>query len=233
MDSNRFNKEMMVMPITQTVLFPESNARIRVSPDLARQLKYRIEKGDDLAVALSAKKGFDANHVDTDNLFSTGTLIFLDSITSKRGHDIAYVKVHSRVAIESIRTTEDAILARVVPAKDHMDMDSRDQDRMLAYIKEITSEISTHFKGSEHYVKEIEKVDSIPGILGYLMPFIPVSVEEKQQLLEMDSVKQRGIAFMDILLQHKESITLQMEMAQKFSDQANQNYRKSVSERTA
>jgi len=63
---------MMVIPITQTVLFPESNAQIRVSPDLGRQLKQRIEKGETLAVALSAKEGFDADHVDTDKLFSQG-----------------------------------------------------------------------------------------------------------------------------------------------------------------
>jgi ATP-dependent Lon protease len=97
---------------------------------------------------------------------------------------------------------------------------------MLQYIKEIAYEISAHFKGSESYIKDIEKIDSIQGILGYLMPNIPVSVKEKQHLLEMDSLKQKGIAFMDMLLQHKESITLQIEMAQKFSDQANKNYRR-------
>ena len=230
MDSNSLNKEMIVIPITQTVLFPESNAQIRVSPDLGRQLKQRIERGETMAVALSAKEGFDANHVDTDRLFSMGTLIFFDSLTSRRGHDILYAKVHSRVAVESVRTdrqaTEDSIIARVVPAKDNIDIDPGDQDRMLQYIKEIAYEISAHFKGSELYIKDIEKIDSIQGILGYLMPNIPVSVKEKQHLLEMDSLKQKGIAFMDMLLQHKESITLQIEMAQKFSDQANKNYRK-------
>ncbi len=226
MDSNSLNEEMVVIPVMQTVLFPESNARIRVSPELGKQLKHQIEQGNSLAVALSAKKGFDSNHVDTDQLFSIGTLIILNSLTSRRGHDIVYAKVHSRIAIESVRTAQDTILARTVPAKDHVDMDPRDQDRMLAYIKEISREISAHFKGSEPYVKEIEKIDSIAGVLGYLMPFIPVSVEEKQQLLEIDSLKQRGIALMDILLQHKESIALQVEMAQKFSDQANKNYRK-------
>ncbi len=226
MDSDSLNREMMVIPITQTVLFPESNARIQVTRELAKQLKHQIEKGKSLAIALSAKKGFDADHVDTEKLFSIGTLISLDSLASNRGHSIVYVKVHSRVSIESLRAVENTILARVVPAKDHIDMDPRDQDRMLAYFKEICSEINAHFKGSEPYVKELEKIDSIPGVLGYLMPFIPLSIAEKQGLLEMDSLKQRGIAFMDILLQHKESITLQIEMAQKFSDQANKNYRK-------
>ena len=155
----------MVIPITQTVLFPESNAQIRVNPDLGRQLKQRIEKGETMAVALSAKDGFDANHVDTDRLFSMGTLIFFDSLTSRRGHDILYAKVHSRVAVESVRTdrrtTEESIIARVVPVKNHIDIDPNDQDRMLAYIKEIAYEISAHFKGSESYVKDNEVLHSV------------------------------------------------------------------------
>ncbi len=221
-----FNKEMMVIPITQTVLFPESNARIQVNPGLAKELKDQIKKGNNLAVALSARDGFDADHVDTDRLFSIGTLISLNSLTAKRGNDILLANVHSRVAVESVRTTGGSIFARVLPAKDLIDIDPKDQDRMLDYIKDIAFEISTQFKNSEPYVKEIEKIDSIPGILGFLMPFIPVSVKEKQHLLETDSLKQKGIIFMDMLLQQKESITLQIEMAQKFSDQANKNYRK-------
>ena len=230
MDSIGLNKEIVVVPITQTVLFPESNARIRVSTALGKQLKQQIEKGENMAVALSAKEGFDADHVDTDKLFSTGTLILLDSLTTKRGHDILYAKVHSRITVESLRTdhgsTENAIVARVSPAEDDIDMAPRDQDRMLEYIKKIAYDISAHFKGSESYIKEIEKINTIQGILGYLMPNIPVSVKEKQELLEINSLKQRGIAFMDMLLQHKESITLQIEMAQKFSDQANEKYRR-------
>lgn len=226
MDANILDKRIIVVPITQTVLFPESDARIRVSPELARQLKHQIKNGNNLAAAFSVKEGFDAAQMDTNRLFSIGTLMFLTSLASDGGHDILYAKVHSRVLVQSFEKEEEHAFARVVPAKDHMDMDPADQNRMLEYIKKIAFDISTHFKGSEPYVEEIKKIETLTGILAYLMPFIPVSIEGKQRLLEMDSLKQRGIAFMDMLLQHKESITLQIEMAQKFSDQANKNYRK-------
>jgi ATP-dependent Lon protease len=226
MDSNNLNKEMIVVPLTQTVVFPESNAQIKVSPELSKKLKDQIKKGDKLAVALSAREGFDANRVDTDKFYSIGTLIHLYSITSRQGEEILFAKADSRVAIESLGTDENLALARVINAPDHNDIDQPGQAQMLEYIKEISYEISDLFKGGDQYKKEIEKIDSIPKILGYLMPFIPVSIEKKQQLLETDSLKNRGIAFMDILLQHKESVALQVEMAQKFSDKANKNYRR-------
>lgn len=226
METDIINKEMMVIPITQSVLFPESHARIRVNPDMKKQLTEQMEQGNNQAVALSAKKGFHENHADTEQLFSIGTLIDINSLATVRGQEVLEAKVRSRVAVTSVRKTEGAIYATVVPAEDKVDMEPGDQDQMLTYIKEISLEISTHFKGAEPYVKEISQINSVREIMGYLMPFIPVSVEEKQRLLEMNSLKQRGIAFMDMLLAHKESITLQIEMAQKFTDHANKNYRK-------
>jgi ATP-dependent Lon protease len=226
MESTYVNSELIVVPTTQTVLFPESDAEIRVSKSLGKILNNQISKGNDQAVALSVKEGFDRDNIDTEKLSSIGTLIQLKSHASKRDHDIFHVRVNTRVSIEALRIKEVNIFAKYIQAPDHIDMDLKSQDQMLEYIKKITYELSTHFNGSEPYVEYIKGINTIQEAMGYILPFVNISVEEKQQLLEIDSLKDRGIAFMDTLLKHKESIKLQIEMAQKFSDQANKNYRK-------
>ncbi len=226
MESTSMNPELVVIPLTQTVLFPESETKIRVGKSLGKILNNQMGQGNDQAVALPVKEGFSTDHADEKKFFSMGTLIQLKSSTPQHDHDLFHVRVQTRITIESIRMTGGKVLARHVAAPSHIDMDKKSQDQMMAYIKKITYEISTHFKGSEPYVKDIEQIDTIPGLMGYILPFVTISMEEKQHLLEIDSLKERGILFMDILLQHKESIKLQMEMAQKFSDQANKNYRK-------
>jgi ATP-dependent Lon protease len=226
MESKYMNSELVVIPLTQTVLFPESEAKILVSKNLGKILKTQMDQGNNLAVALSVKEGFEQEHADADKFFTMGTVVQLKSQTAQRDHDIFHVRVHTRVAIESIRMTEGKVLATHVHAPDHIDIDTKDQGQMLEYIKKITYELSSFIKGSEPYVKEIKQIDSIPGLMAYLLPFVTISIEEKQHLLEIDSLKERGIAFMDILFQHKESIKLQIEMTQKFSDQANKKYRK-------
>ncbi len=226
MESTHENQELVVIPITQTVLFPESEADIRVSKHLGRLLTSQIGQGNDLAVALSTKDGVGKDTIVKENLSSVGTLIQLKSHTSQRDHDIFHVMVIERVTVESIIVDEGVFSAKYVPAPDHIDMDTKSQEQMLEYIRKITYDLATHFKGSEPYVKQFKKINTIPGVMGYILPFVNISRKEKQQLLEIDSLKERGIAFMDILLKHKESIKLQIEMAQKFSDQANKNYRK-------
>jgi len=226
MESTGMNPELIVIPLTQTVLFPESEAKIRVGKHLGKILNLQMGQGNDRALALSVKEGFRTDHMDEKKFFSMGTVIQLKSRTPQHDHDLFHVRVQTRVTIESIRVTEGNVLAKHVPAPDQIDMDLKSRDQMIAYIKKITYELSTHFKGSEPYVKDIEQIDTISGLMGYILPFVTISMEEKQHLLEIDSLKERGILFMDILLQHKEAIKLQIEMAQKFSDQANKNYRK-------
>ncbi|WP_020587472.1 endopeptidase La [Desulfobacter curvatus] len=216
----------IVVPLTRTVLFPESDLEIKVNKALGNLLKQRMDQGENLAVALSVKEGFDPGRMDTDKFFSTGTLMELKSHTFKSGHDLFRVYGRSRIAVESLRKTDSQVTAAVTPAPDHADIDLKSRKQMLDYIKDIAQEISIQFKGSEAYARRIGQMDSIPEIMTYLLPFIPIAMEEKQRLLETDSFKERGIAFMDILLKHKTSILLQIEMAEKFSNQANEKYRK-------
>ncbi len=226
MESTRIRLEHIVIPLTQTVLFPQSQAQISVSKNLGKILSTQMDQGNDRAIALAVREELKRETLDKENFFSFGTLIQLKSRTPGDNHDLFHVKVVDRIAVESIRMTDGKVLAVHVPAPDHIDMDPKSQDQMMAYIKKIAYELSTHFQGSEPYVKEIKAIDTVPELMGYILPFVTVSMKEKQHLLEIDSLKERGILFMDMLLQHKEAIKFQIEMAQKFSDHANKNYRK-------
>jgi ATP-dependent protease La len=57
---------------------------------------------------------------------------------------------------------------------------------------------------------------------------MPISNEEKYDLIETQSLKDRGLKFMDYLLKHKEYVELQFEITQKFNEKANKSYRESV-----
>ncbi len=49
-------------------------------------------------------------------------------------------------------------------------------------------------------------MDSVDRIMGFVMPFLPVNLAEKQALLEIDSVRQRYITFLETLVKTRENI---------------------------
>jgi len=99
---------------------------------------------------------------------------------------------------------------------------------LLADIKATLHEISSRFQGSEHFIRPIGRMDSIDQIMGFIMPFLPVKLAEKQALLEIVSVRQRYITFLEILIKTKENINIRIEMARKVSDKVNKSNREAI-----
>ncbi|WP_269851171.1 hypothetical protein [Methanosarcina horonobensis] len=71
-------------------------------------------------------------------------------------------------------------------------------------------------------------MDSIDQLIGYVMPYMPIKLAEKQDLLETISVRERYLAFFDILMKQKENINLQMEMAKKVTDKITKSNREAM-----
>ncbi len=78
--------------------------------------------------------------------------------------------------------------------------------QMLDYIKNLTAEISKNFKGTEPYVEYVNNIDNITSIIASLVPYVNLPLEEKQEFLEIRSLKKRSLRVLDLLIEHKESI---------------------------
>ena len=77
-------------------------------------------------------------------------------------------------------------------------------------------------------MKKVDDKKDLNTLIGYLTQFMPLSNEEKYDLIETQSLKERSLKFMDYLLKQKETLKLQFEMAEKFTEKANKSYRESV-----
>ena len=108
------------------------------------------------------------------------------------------------------------------------DFDEETEAEVMANIKKTIHEISKRFQGSEQFTNPIEKMDSIDQIMGFVMPYIPVKLAEKQRLLELASVRERYLLFLHILTKHKENINLQIEMAKKVTDRISKSNREAM-----
>jgi ATP-dependent Lon protease len=226
MELSPIKNELCVIPLTQSVLFPETNSEIKLNRNIGDAIRQRSDEDDNYAIALAANENLSDKPLDEHGFHSVGTLVKLNSRRNQSGGYYYQMTVLNRIEVIAITHQLGVHVATYKLRPDIEDINEPDTQKMLEYMKEVTYEISKSFSGSEPYVKAIRKLNTIPALIGYLMPFMSISNNEKQALLELDSLKERGIQFMDVLLRQKESIKLQMEMAQKFSEESNKNYRK-------
>jgi len=133
-----------------------------------------------------------------------------------------------RVKTVSLSEKDGQFFAVYEPVPDVQDLEEDLKARILADIKSTIHEISNRFQGSEQFTQPIDRMDSVDQIMGFVMPFLPVNLAEKQALLEIVSVRQRYIAFLEILIRAKESITFRIEMARKVSDKVSKSNREAM-----
>ncbi|MCG8337778.1 MAG: endopeptidase La [Proteobacteria bacterium] len=226
MDQLPNKTQLSIIPLTQTVLFPEVKSEIRLNKRTGEAIVKHLEEDDSFAIGLAIKESAETNPTFANKFHKVGALVQVKSQRLHRGGYHFQIQAIERVEVSNIRQIDKHHVAEYKPVYDISDLNELDATKMLDYMKEITYEISKSVKGSEPYVKAVESFNTIPQLMGYLMPFLNSSLQEKQTLLEINSLRERGIKFMDMLLQQKESIKLQMEMAQKFSEESNKNYRK-------
>ena len=96
---------------------------------------------------------------------------------------------------------------------------------MLGYIRNLVKEISSRIRGGERIARIAEGYSDINQLITYLAQYMPLSAQERFELLEMDSVKERCLHFIDLLLRQKEMISLNLEMQEKLSGEASKYYK--------
>lgn len=220
------SNELCVIPSTSTVLFPNSKSEILVKGKRGDAIHRWVTKNEKFAVALALRENAGKNPTEVEHFYTVGTLIKILSFQHHGGGFQFQIEILDRIEAKEIRFEDELVHAKWSKFPEVSDIDEKNTARMMEYMKEVTYDISKNFQGSEPYVVAIKGFKTIPQLMTYLMPLMNVSIEEKQSLLALSSLKERGVKFVDLLLQQKESIKFQFEMAQRFSSESNKNYRK-------
>ncbi len=133
-----------------------------------------------------------------------------------------------RVRAVSLAGEEGRFLAAWEPARDVQDLEEDAKALALAEIRRAIHEVSARFNGAEQFTKPIDRMDSVDQVMGFVMPFMPVEMEDKQALLEIDSVRERYEAFLELILSTNEEIGLRIEVAQKVSERVGKMNREAM-----
>lgn len=227
MNSEKIRKTGIVIPISNIVLLPGAVTKLSVSSLSEEQIRY-LEDENIENIALPMKQNFKQNDVSENDFYKIGISFQIEDVQeSEKGIQLT-IKALDRVEVKELDIEADYIYAHFEKSPDIEDMDEKSQADMLEYIQKITREISERFPDGKRYVAVIEGFGDLNSLIVYLAQFLPVSNEEKYELLAVQSMKERSLRFMDYLLKQKEAIGLQIQMAERFSEKANKHYREQV-----
>ncbi|WP_276930313.1 endopeptidase La [Faecalibaculum rodentium] len=204
-----------VLPVPGTLLLPGTTIRLK---DLSRTDIHRLQEDLFVAVPVRSESGRDT-WKDTD-FYNYGVTCM---ITSVEDNDATAVTLQRVQIVQMIGGRFPAAVYEL--AADQEDLDDRAVQDMLGYIRNLVKEISSRIRGGERIARIAEGYSDINQLITYLAQYMPLSAQERFELLEMDSVKERCLHFIDLLLRQKEMISLNLEMQEKLSGEASKYYK--------
>jgi len=217
----------MILSIEDLVLLPGMTYPLSIDRLSEDELVCFRDKNQEI-VALPLKRHRDRHEVRVEDFHTTGVALEILKVNpSEKGYRIQ-VKVLNRVEVTDINIAENMITGKTIPAPEVIDLNENSQKEMIGYIQTISHQIGAKFRESEGIVKAIDEINDLNVLMGYICQFIAFSKEEKYTLMETASLKDRSLTFIDYFLHYKEAIQLQIEMAERFSEKSNKNYREAV-----
>jgi ATP-dependent Lon protease len=221
------NIKTMILPVANSILLTGMSQVVRLSK-LSEEELQNLRNKQLVSIALPLKQGYDENILSEEDFYNVGVLFQAEEIEKIENDYAITLKILDRVEIKELNISNDLILGQYKNASDIIDLTKNDMEDMLQHLKRIIHETGAYFKGSEPFMKVIDELQDLNVLIGYVSPYARLSREERYELLHIQSLKNRSLRFIDHLLKHKESIKLQVDLAERFSEKANKSYRESV-----
>lgn len=223
------NREKLVVPLFKIVVYPDSRTKLMVDKVTGEILFNELKNSEFMnAIGLTVKSDTKASDLSEDSLYKIGNLLKITYVQPSDDGYLVIAKAIERVEAIYLHPKDGLFYTTYRPVYDLPDFDEDAEAEVMANIKKTIHEISNRFQGSEQFTRPIDKMDSIDQIMGFVMPYIPVKLAEKQKLLELASVRERYLLFFHILTKHKENINLQIEMAKKVTDKISKSNREAM-----
>jgi ATP-dependent Lon protease len=228
MTEMNINKELSVLVIPNTVYLNKTDITLKISKKIGSEIYKRVAADDFYGIALAVHEGSTEGLYSEEDFYQVGTLIKIQNAKAMKDFYQLKMEIVERVEVDELipEGTNYRATYRLIP--DIMDLDPEDEEDILKHIKYLVSEISENFKGSKTYVEQVNKLDDITKIIAYVFPYMRISLEEKQALLEIRSLKEKSLKFLDILIEQKEAVKFQMEMAAKFNEEMSKRNRENM-----
>ncbi len=108
MNSKQIQEELRVIPINDTVIFPQMKSKIRVDENFGEELSEMVDNDQQFFIALTVKEKNDEK-LNSKSFYSVGNLVHIESIQKSDDGKIVYIKSLKRIKQKNLRIIDNTI----------------------------------------------------------------------------------------------------------------------------
>ncbi|TKG97019.1 endopeptidase La [Puteibacter caeruleilacunae] len=218
-------QEQWVLPLDSVVVLPEMRTKIAITDHESVNIKTLLASGNNKVIGLSLKNDSEEGKYIVSDFYEIGVILNIDSLQESDSGYVIHVEGLNRVRIEHLFLNGYDYSAKYTNLQDDDDLDTENASNIKSFIQKYVKEISSRFQGTDSFVNSISQIDNLDNLMANLIPYMQISVDEKQQLLEQNSKRKRALFFMDLLVKQKDKLDLQVDISNKVNERINKSQR--------
>ncbi|MGZ3772279.1 MAG: endopeptidase La [Bdellovibrio sp.] len=218
-----------VIPLKNSVLFPEISMPIRVGRERSiAALQKAIH--DNHWIVLLTQKNSHRPVEKIDDLFAVGVLAKVESHrVDDDGSYNVFVKALQRVRVVQSRNIEGFFEVQSEAIEDRGVIDKKTEDALLSSLRGLSEEVLDLLPGNIQQVKDVlAEIEDLSTLVNMCAAYADIAVNEKQEILEIDILRDRTLKLLDRLQELKERLKIQRGIRDKLNENFQQNQKEAI-----
>ena len=190
-----------VLPLRNMVLFPGVLLPVTVARPKSKKLVTTAFKNDQL-LAVCCQRVQDVQEPNSEDLYPVGTAgRVMRTLDMPDGSLMVILEGIERIEIQEIVSSKTYMKAKVRVLAE--DFPKRTDKEFFALVSSLKSQAEKILRCMENIPAEagmtLKSIDNPPTLVNYICGNFGVRIADKQKLLEMDSLKDRAVALLEII----------------------------------
>ncbi len=215
-----------ILPLRNTVLFPGVVIPITVGRDKSLRLVQEVYKKNKILGAVAQKNG-DIDDPELEDLYRIGTVAqILKILEMPDGTTSVIIQGRKRFRLDDLLSEKPYHVAKITPLEDAKEEPAGESKAVAAALKELSIKI---IKLSSNIPTEatfaVKNIESPSFLINFLASNSELSLKQKQDLLETNSVSKRGFTLLESLSKEVQILELKNDIQTKVKSDLDQQQR--------
>ncbi len=215
-----------ILPLRNTVLFPGVVIPITVGRDKSLRLVQEVYKKNRILGALAQKDG-STDDPELDDLYRIGTVAqILKILEMPDGTTSVIIQGRKRFMLDDLLTEKPYLVAKITPLEDAVEEPAGEAKAVAAALKELSIKIiklSSNIPAEATFA--VKNIESPSFLVNFLASNSELSLKQKQDLLENNSVSKRGFTLLESLSKEVQMLELKNDIQSKVKNDLDQQQR--------
>jgi len=216
-----------ILSLRNTVLFPGVVLPISIGRPRSIQLIKEAYRSDKI-VGTVAQKDPDLENPGFNDLHSVGTIgQIVKLLEMPDGSTTAIIQGRKRMVLRELVSDDPYFLAKVKPMPERKpDLLSKDFDAIVGSLKDLSLKIiKINPNISPEASFAIKNIENNTYLINFICSNTDIKVQDKQKLLEINSIRDRGFMLLEFLVQEIQVLELKNELQSKVKSDLDQQQR--------